>query len=438
MKNSKSIKSKIIYLSITLCLFIQASSCKTKQIKIHEAAYKGNLDILKKYFDNGGKVDTFYGGKSLLIYAIAGNQTESVKYLVRKGADVKAEDKYGKSPIHFAVQTCNDTIIKLLIDKGADVNVKVKSKILDNGETPLMFACNKLSYSIVKLLITNGANINDTSVHGATAVLNALDNVSKEDSVLQIIKFLVENGADINKADDHKTAPIALASLDGYYKVVKYLIDNKAEINAKGEAGNTALSYAAIRGYDSIFNYLILKGANISMFRDDGSDIFLSSIESKNLSFIKSLISDYKLTPIVKDNSGANALMYAAKKGNRNVILYLLNDLHFNIDERDYKGKTALFYAVVPYNNFENISCLIENRASINIQDYQGNTMLSDFVFSMYIDDSDGKEVEDYYYKTTKYLLQKGADKSIKNKYEKRPIDYIDSKEESSIKKLLN
>lgn len=407
-------------------------------MKIHDAAYNGNMDVLKKYIDKGGKVDTFYKGASLLVDAITGNQYKVANYLISKGADVNAGNQYGKKPIHFATEAGNDSIVKMLIDNGADVNAKIKSELADEGITPLMIACDKLSYSTVKLLITNHSNINDTSSYGETAVSKTLGNTSNEDSILQIIKFLVENGADINKADAHKTLPIAFACMNGHYKVVKYLVANKADINFKGEAGNTALSYAAMWGYDSIFNYLISKGANITLSRNDGSDIFLSSIESKNLSFIKSLSRDYKLTPFTKDNSGTNALMYAAKAGNKDVIEYLLNDLHFNVNERDYKGRTALFYAVAIYNNFENISCLIENNASVNIMDNQGNTVLSYLTFNMDTDDSYDIETEDYYYKITKYLLEKGANKSVKNKYGKKPVDYIDSKKESSIKKLLN
>ncbi|CAK9253192.1 unnamed protein product, partial [Sphagnum jensenii] len=43
-----------------------------------------------------------------------------VKYLVEKGADVKAANKYGYTPLHWAASSGKLDIVKYLVEKGAD------------------------------------------------------------------------------------------------------------------------------------------------------------------------------------------------------------------------------------------------------------------------------------------------------------------------------
>ena len=83
------------------------------------------------------------------------------------------------------------------------------------------------------------------------------------------------------------------------------------------------------------------------------------------------------------------------------------------------------------------IKFLIENKANINIPDNEGETPLHYFAFKMEIDDSDGREVNKYYYSVAQYLLKNGADKNIKDKWGRRAYQYSDGKEVSNIRQLL-
>jgi len=57
-----------------------------------------------------------------------------VRLAINFGADVKAKDNDGWTPLHFASKEDNIEIAKLLIEKGADVGAKV------DGWTPLHWA----------------------------------------------------------------------------------------------------------------------------------------------------------------------------------------------------------------------------------------------------------------------------------------------------------
>ena len=77
---------------------------------------------------------------------------ESAKQAIADGANVKAKDDEGWTPLHFA-QT--KEIAELLIAKGADVNAQTI-----NGETPLHHAVSDMRKQVVSVLIDNGADVN--------------------------------------------------------------------------------------------------------------------------------------------------------------------------------------------------------------------------------------------------------------------------------------
>jgi ankyrin repeat protein len=55
-------------------------------------------------------------GKTPLMYAILYKQTEIVSYLIRNGADYRAEDKNGLTILDYAEQSKSEPILKLVND----------------------------------------------------------------------------------------------------------------------------------------------------------------------------------------------------------------------------------------------------------------------------------------------------------------------------------
>ena len=79
------------------------------------------------------------------------NNTESLKNLIEKGADVNAKNKYEQTTLHYAAREGHTEIVEFLIEKGADVNAKDKY-----GWTPLRLAAENDHTEIVKSLLANG------------------------------------------------------------------------------------------------------------------------------------------------------------------------------------------------------------------------------------------------------------------------------------------
>jgi ankyrin repeat protein len=81
---------------------------------------QGNLTMMKKFIENGAKVN--YGKPSILIVALwAGNpSTEVIEYLLQNGVNVDEKDTQGKSPMWHAIQKGRQDIVALLLKYGAN------------------------------------------------------------------------------------------------------------------------------------------------------------------------------------------------------------------------------------------------------------------------------------------------------------------------------
>lgn len=104
--------------------------------------------------------------------------------------------------LSLAVQINDTELVKLLIDKGANVNWHDSQ-----GWTPLLDACTYKLHEIAKILISKGANVNAKLNDGFSALMLAMVNEGNN----ALVKLLVQNGADMDYACEQlkiREAPI--------------------------------------------------------------------------------------------------------------------------------------------------------------------------------------------------------------------------------------
>ncbi len=98
-------------------------------------------------------------------------QTEEVRTLLTKGADVNAKDDEGRTALMFAVINLHLDTAKALLEHGADVNARA-----DDGGTALMLAASCGDAGIVRVLLDKGADLKGSYVQtGKTAATLAAE-----------------------------------------------------------------------------------------------------------------------------------------------------------------------------------------------------------------------------------------------------------------------
>ena len=104
-------------------------------------------------------------GRTALMRAVDGGDSDGARKLVEQGADVNAQSPAGVTPLMNAAGMGKKELVELLIAKGADVNHKTSGNY-----TPLMQAALVGQIEIVKILLDAGADPSVADNSGRTAV----------------------------------------------------------------------------------------------------------------------------------------------------------------------------------------------------------------------------------------------------------------------------
>jgi ankyrin repeat protein len=240
-----------------------------RDLRLIEAAKAGDSAavraLLRQQVDvNSREAD----GTTALHWAIHARYLEIVNLLVRSGADIRAENRYGVTPLALAALN-GAPIIEALLEAGADPNTTVADgetvlmtaartgdteavslllahgaavnlKETWRGQTALMWAVAERQAAVVDLLINAGADIHARSNKGFTPFLFAVRNGD-----FPIVRRLLEAGADVNQPGGDGTPPLILAIVNAHYELAVFLMDAGADVNADAPGG-TAL-HAAVR-----------------------------------------------------------------------------------------------------------------------------------------------------------------------------------------------
>lgn len=141
-----------------------------------EASRRGKThsEIAAALIQAGAEIDAQdpYGVTPLLFAAISG-APETIRMLLKSGANVKARDADGRTALVETLTTENDLppeTIEELVQAGSEVNVRIYG-----GLTPLMLAATGDS-SILRALIRAGADLNAADDQGATVLRWAKDS----------------------------------------------------------------------------------------------------------------------------------------------------------------------------------------------------------------------------------------------------------------------
>ena len=158
--------------------------------------------------------------------------------------------------VEAAMQGNHDTV-RALLKGGADVNTAQA-----DGMTALHWAAQKNDVDLTKMLLYAGANLKATTrIGGYTPLL-----VAAKLGHAQVIETLLASGADPNAPTMNGTTPLMFAAQAGNAPAVKTLLDKGADVNSKEKVkGETALTFAAAYGRADVVRLLTAKGADVNV-----------------------------------------------------------------------------------------------------------------------------------------------------------------------------
>jgi ankyrin repeat protein len=175
------------------------------------------------YFEEIGHY--VYAGDTALHIAAAAHAREISERLLARGASVRARNRRGAEPLHYAVDGNPDSttwnpaaqkaVVECLIEAGADPNSADKS-----GVTPLHRAVRTRCSAAVRTLLANGADPRRKNGSGSTSLHLAVQNTGRggtgssasREQQREIILWLLKYGAlptDKNTAGRSVTESVA-------------------------------------------------------------------------------------------------------------------------------------------------------------------------------------------------------------------------------------
>ena len=209
---------------------------------------------------NGAQIDARdENGDTPLIRAAGYGQTDIVRLLLDRAANVEATNQEGQSALAAAACVCamatmNDTleIEKMLLQRRSEIGARDKQ-----GGFALLSAAGWGRVHNVKLLLDHGADIETTDDDGNTALIIASSGSAL--SKIDTVRLLLNRGANVEAKNNHgDTALLVAASEEGADSIgiVKLLLSKGANRRAQNADGSTPLALAKQNGRDEIVQLL--------------------------------------------------------------------------------------------------------------------------------------------------------------------------------------
>ena len=331
---------------------------------LHWAVYRNDVATAERLIGAGAAVDAAnrYGVRPLTIAAAAGH-AGLVEVLLDAGAD-PARPAAGEPPILSAARTGSLDTVRLLVRHGADINAQEALR----GQTALMWAAAENHAAVVRTLLELGADVHARSSGAGTVRSGALDADQRapervtvgftpllfaaRQGALDSARVLVAAGADVDERGPRGSNALLIATRNYHYELAAYLVARGADANATDASGATAL-HAAVRaetlrgvsapartptgGMDRVafIDFLLDSGAN--------PNARLARDRRPRKADTRDLIAD-RLIDFSVSTGGATPFFFAAKAADLEVMRLLVDrGAHPRITT--YEGTTPLAVA---------------------------------------------------------------------------------------------
>uniref|UniRef100_A0ABD2WG24 Uncharacterized protein n=1 Tax=Trichogramma kaykai TaxID=54128 RepID=A0ABD2WG24_9HYME len=371
--------------------------CKTRCDDIETANMLFEFSDKKYQLVQVNAQDKF--GMTPLHYALCYNNLKLSEFLLRKGSNPTLSDVDGLTHLHIVCMRYNDdddlaeTFFKMCDEFQYKLGIDFRDSL---GNTPLHMAVNCGNKKAVELLLRRGANLNLANNEGLTTLRMICDRGYDDDLVN--IFFTVNDGK-----------------------------HQRLQVNVLDKFGNAPLHYALVFHRGTMAALLLKNGANPNLANKDGSTplhIICQNVYD-NKDFLKMLFefSNDKFQPVqidTRDKLGGNTPLHLAiKKKHKNMAEFLLRR-GADPNSANAQGFTSLHFISQNYRNdnwpkkFFEICRDVQQTLEVDAQNNLGKTPLH-LALAL---ESDDKEVAEI-------LLTNGANPNLADSRGFTPLHVI-------------
>jgi ankyrin repeat protein len=212
-------------------------------LDVWSAAEAGDLDRVREFIESDPPLinakDDF--DCTPLIRATWGGHLDVVIWLIKRGANLNAQNGRRRTALREAMASHSLSIAEALLRAGADPNLPD-----DDGTTPLHSATSMGYRGRIDKLYTPEA-------HAVTDVPEDPDNSERS---LAVARLLLKCGADVNARAEFDATPLHWAAGWGHEALVDLLLAHGADVNAKEIGGRTPLGEARHMGKENVVRLL--------------------------------------------------------------------------------------------------------------------------------------------------------------------------------------
>ena len=281
------------------------------------AAVLPDLRLLRALIAAGIDLNAAHAGMTPLLAATRDSwhgRPEAVMTLLTNGADPRASDHDGNTPLHHAARSTDPGVAALLRDAAAELDVLNAENL-----TPLGIACACGNWRLARFLLERGAK---AETAGATPALLAA--AGGEDDDAAGVQLLLKHKAKVDARDAHGRSALHEAAYAGHNDVLSALLAAGADVHARDGHGRTPLLDAARRARLPALETLLDAGSDYGVCDVDGnSALALTCLAPSPSPPLLRRLLELGIDPEQTDRDGNRAADLAAAAGRWSLVAML-------------------------------------------------------------------------------------------------------------------
>ncbi|KAI1092469.1 hypothetical protein F5B19DRAFT_201641 [Rostrohypoxylon terebratum] len=201
---------------------------------------------------------------SALCYAVRSGSLGVVRSLLSTGANAASPNKYGRQPLHLAIELCQVSIAYELLSLPTAISLALAQDA--SGNIPIVLAVLSDNISLVKAFfqLREFDEIKATMINGIPFIFY-LAQKAKGDILEAFLRFLRIGRGGINIKDNSKRTLLHYAVITNNQSAIPILLKEGIDIDSGDAKKDTPLHLAIRKDLDNVSALLINSGADVSL-----------------------------------------------------------------------------------------------------------------------------------------------------------------------------